>query len=195
MAVGFAVAGGQSQRMGEDKALLKWGASTLLDHTLERLRGACGEVRILSGPQPRYADRGVPVDVDAVAGAGAASGLLTGLAHLHATQAHGPGLFLAVDLPEAPIPLLAHLLALAADFDAVVPISAGGPEPLCAAYGVACLAPLRAHLARGDCKLTCFWPDVRVREVGVRELQAFGDPALMFRNVNTPEEYRSATER
>lgn len=186
MAVGFAVAGGRSRRMGRDKALLPWGTGTLLDHTLARLREACGDVRILCGPEPRYADRGVPEYVDEVADAGALGGVLTGLSRIGDATS---GLFLAVDLPHVPVALLRHLLALVADFDAVVPVSAAGPEPLAAVYASSCLEPIRTRLARAEFKMTCFWPDVRVREVCVPELQAFGDPALLFRNLNTPDDY------
>ena len=65
--VGFVVAGGQSRRMGRDKALLPWNGGTLLDHAVTRLRAVCRDVRVLSGADRRYADRGLPVDVDAIA--------------------------------------------------------------------------------------------------------------------------------
>ena len=51
--VGFVGAGGHSRRMGRDKALLRWGGGTLLDHAITRLRAVCLEVRILSGREPR----------------------------------------------------------------------------------------------------------------------------------------------
>lgn len=185
MIVGFALAGGGSRRMGRDKALLPWAQATLLDHTLDRLREVCGEVRILSGAGPRYADRGVPVDVDAVEGGGPLAGVAAGL--------EGAGerlsLFLAVDLPFVPAGLLRRLVELLPGFDAVVPVTADGAHPLCAAYGPACLAPIRRRLRAGERKMTCFWPDVRVREVGPDELAALGDPETMLRNVNTPEDY------
>ena len=117
MAVGFAVAGGHSRRMGRDKALLPWGESTLLDHTLARLREACGEVRILTGPTARYADRGLPVDADLIPGTGPLGGLYTGLLHL---TSGALGLFLAVDLPRVPVSLLQALLDLAEGFDVVI---------------------------------------------------------------------------
>lgn len=188
MATGFVVAGGRSRRMGRDKALLPWGNTTLLDHALLRLGGVCREVRILSGPEPRYLDHGVPVDADVVADAGAAGGLLTGLARLGS----GPGLFLAVDLPFVTLPLLRHLLALAGEVDAVVPVSRGGPEPLCAVYGRACLEPVRRCVASGELKLTAFWSEVRVREVREDELATFGAPDELFSNLNTPGEYQSS---
>ncbi len=183
--VGFAVAGGRSARMGRDKALLPWGEATLLDHALARLSAACSEVLILSGPVSRYADRGVAVAVDLVPEAGALGGVLTGLARLTT----GPGLFLAIDLPFVPEALLRELLRLGEGYDAVVPLWAGGPEPLCAVYGPGCLKSVRLCIERGAFKMTSFWPDVRVREMSMSELEAFGDPALLFRNVNTPEDY------
>jgi molybdopterin-guanine dinucleotide biosynthesis protein A len=40
--------------------------------------------------------------------------------------------------------------------------------------------------------MTSFWPDVRVHEAQGAELTAFGDPARLFSNVNTPEDYARA---
>jgi molybdopterin-guanine dinucleotide biosynthesis protein A len=51
-AAGLVVAGGQSRRMGRDKAVLPWAGSTLLDVALERLRACCAPVGILCGPEP-----------------------------------------------------------------------------------------------------------------------------------------------
>ena len=191
MSVGFAVAGGRSLRMGRDKALLEWGTSTLLDHTLDRLRAACSDVRILSGPEPRYADRRLTVLVDALPDGGPLAGVCSGLASAPGRA----GIFLAVDLPFVPAELLSLLLELARDFDAVVPVTADGAHPLCAVYGPGCLAPIRRRLAAGERKMTCFWPDVRVREAGPAELAGFGDPAVLLRNVNTPEDYDGAVPR
>lgn len=184
-AVGFAVAGGRSLRMGQDKALLHWRGTTLLDHTLDRLRQVCTEVRVLSGSEIRYADRGVPVDVDVVASAGPLGGVYTGLLRL----ADAPGLFLAVDVPFVPVTLLRRLLELAQGADAAVPVTADGAHPLCAVYRRTCLEPIRRRLDAGENRMTSFWPDVRVRELGGDELREHGDPALVLGNVNAPEDY------
>ncbi len=190
-AIGFVVAGGQSRRMGKDKALLAWGPSTLLDEALSRLGQVVADVRILAGSKPAYLDRGRPVHTDALEGGGALGGIYTGLLQLE----RAPGLFLGVDLPFVPASLLARLLELAPGHDAVVPVSPGGPEPLCAVYAPACREPIRRCLDGWQLKMTGFWPDVRVREVGLSELKAFGDPGLMFQNLNTPEDYEEAAGR
>jgi molybdopterin-guanine dinucleotide biosynthesis protein A len=180
--VGFVVAGGESLRMGRDKALLPWGGADLLHHAAARLREVTDEVRILCGPATRYLERGLRVHADVVAGAGPLGGVLTGLT----AAAARPGLFLAVDLPHVPVALLARLVERVEGWDAVVPVSPRGPEPLCAVYGPACREPIRRRVAAGDLKMTAFWPEVRVLEVGPEELRAFGDLGRMFRNLNEP---------
>jgi molybdopterin-guanine dinucleotide biosynthesis protein A len=104
----------------------------------------------------------------------------------------GPVLLLGVDLPLVPPALLARLLELAPGSDAVVPISSRGREPVCALYGAACREPVRRRVASGELKMTAFWPDVRVREVGPSEMSAFGDPGELFLNVNAPADYERA---
>lgn len=189
--VGFVVAGGRSARMGRDKALLPWAQATLLDHALRRLRAVTSDVRVLCGPEPRYAECGAPVvpDLAADAGSGALAGVRAGL------EAAGGrvGLFLAVDLPHVPPELLAALAEASTDADAVVPVTARGPEPLCAAYGPACREPVRRLVASGHPKMTGFWPEVRVREIGPAELARFGDPDHVFANLNTPDDYTRRT--
>ncbi len=182
--VAFVVAGGESLRMGRDKALLPWGNADLLDHAVARLRAVAADVRILCGPERRYVERGLPVEPDVVADAGPLAGVLAGLA----AATGRAGLFLAVDLPDVPIALLARLVERAEGWDAVVPVSPRGPEPLCAVYGPGCLEPIRARIEAGDFKMTAFWPDVRVLQLPPDELGEFGDPGEMFRNLNTPDD-------
>jgi molybdopterin-guanine dinucleotide biosynthesis protein A len=184
--VGFVVAGGQSRRMGRDKALLPWEDRTLLDHAIARLRRVTDDVRVLCGPQARYESHGVPVVPDVVENQGALGGVLSGLL----VQDRPLGLFLAVDLPGVPAGLLeALVVAAAAGFDAVVPVWSRGAEPLCAVYSTACLEPIRRRLAAGDAKMTSFWPDVRVREWGTAEMGRFGEPSDLFANLNDPDDY------
>jgi hypothetical protein len=45
----------------------------------------------------------------------------------------------------------------------------------------------------GEMRMTSFWPDVRVLELGEAELRAFGDPEGFFRNLNTPADLEDAS--
>jgi molybdopterin-guanine dinucleotide biosynthesis protein A len=146
--VGFVVAGGHSRRMGRDKALLRWGGGTLLDHAITRLRAVCREVRILSGREPRYADRGLPVDIDGVADGGPLAGLATALS----VAAPRAVLLLGVDMPFVTVALLARLRDALAGADAVVPVLAAGAEPLCAATRIRAAPPSRRRSPRGSAR-------------------------------------------
>lgn len=180
-------AGGASRRMGRDKALLPWGASTLLGHAVARLRDAVGEVVILGGAAARYEGHGAPALADLHPGQGPLGGLLTALAALGGREAV---LLLGVDVPFATVPVLRQLVEAAhAGDDVVVPLTAEGPQPLCALYRATCLEPVRRSLERGDRRMTAFWPELSVRRLGREELLPQGDPELLFRNLNTPEEY------
>ena len=189
-AVGFVAAGGRSRRMGRDKALLPWGGGTLLDHAVARLRAVSSEVRVLSGSEARYGDRGLPVDLDSEPEAGPLAGLAAALA----VAAPRPALLLAVDMPFVTRELLRGLRDALPGWDAVVPATDAGPEPLCAAYAAACLEPVRAALAAGERKMTAFWGGVRVRMLAGADLDRFGDPDRLFRNLNHPSDYAAAGE-
>jgi molybdopterin-guanine dinucleotide biosynthesis protein A len=182
--VGFAVAGGESRRMGSDKARLRWGPGDLLDHALARLSVVAPDVRILCGPKARYTERGRAVCPDVVEGGGALAALVTALRDLADDQT---AVLLAVDLPLVSPDLLRHLLARASGVDAVVPVSAAGAEPFAAVYHASCRPAVERAWSEGRLKMTAFWPDVRVREAAAGELAPFGPDA--FANVNTPEEY------
>jgi molybdopterin-guanine dinucleotide biosynthesis protein A len=186
--LGLVLCGGRSGRMGRDKALLPWAGSDLLGHAIARLAGVASDVVLLCGPARRYAERGLPVLPDRDEDGGPVAGLEAGLAHASGRAV----VLLAVDLPLVPAALLRALVDGLDGRDAAVPVTPRGREPLCAAYGPACLGALRARVAAGERKMSAFWPDVRVREVGPAALAAFGDPETMFLNVNEPGDLERA---
>jgi molybdopterin-guanine dinucleotide biosynthesis protein A len=170
--------------MGRDKALLPWGDTDLLGHALARLRAVTEDVRILCGPKRRYEDRNTPLVLDRVEAVGPIAGILAGL-----ESADGrAGLFLAVDMPGVPVGLLSRLAEVAEGYDAVVPASPRGPEPLCAVYAPSCLEPLRLRIAGRDLRMATFWSELRTRVVDREEVRRFGDPEAVFQNVNAPED-------
>lgn len=180
--VGVVLAGGESTRMGVDKALLRVGDDTLVASAARRLKAALREVVI--------ADRGRGLvagtrSVDDAAVAGPAAGLL-GAALAFPGR---PLLALACDLPAVPVELLIYLAQLAPRADLVVPASgARRLEPLCARWGPRALARLEARAAAGRAALhaVAASDDLVVRRVETSELARFGTPEALFRNLNTP---------
>ncbi|MEW6724213.1 MAG: molybdenum cofactor guanylyltransferase [Bacillota bacterium] len=94
----------------------------------------------------------------------------------------------AVDLPFFPSALGLFLLERLEESlsSAVVPRLGPHWEPLAAAYHRSCL--IQQTVARGEKKGSAFYGLVQVVPIGERGCRAFGDPARLFHNINTPEE-------
>jgi molybdopterin-guanine dinucleotide biosynthesis protein A len=103
-AAGFVLAGGQSSRMGQDKALLSFAGQPLVANALFILRQA-GLAASIAGASSSFADF-APLVEDAQPGLGPLSGLCAALASTPARHA----VFLPVDLPLLPASLIAFLL-------------------------------------------------------------------------------------
>ena len=104
-------------------------------------------------------------------------------------------LILAADVPRCPESFLAALIdvAEAIHAPAVVPVSGGRPQPLCAVWRRSALAPLRSRLGAGDYSLVAALQALHAVLIPeeVTAAMAGGAPENFF-NVNTPEEYRGA---
>lgn len=131
---------------------------------------------------------GLRVIGDVVPDLGSLGGILT------AVEAAGPVLCVAWDMPFVPAGLLRDLAAGLASADAVLPESDSrrGLEPLCAAYGPACAPAIRAAVARGDRRAIGFHPDVRLTRLERSRVLQYGDPGVVFFNVNTPSDLARA---
>ncbi len=179
------LAGGKSERMGRDKALLTRGGVTLLEHTLQTVSEISREIIVVADRADRYplaTGRGV---ADRFPGAGPLGGVITGLELL----GEGAHLAVACDMPSLQLPVLRYLLSLTDDAtDCVVPLVGGRLEPLCAVYRSSALTPLRDCFEEGERALHRALRRLRLRSVDEAALRAL-DPGLRcFRNLNTPEE-------
>jgi molybdopterin-guanine dinucleotide biosynthesis protein A len=97
-------------------------------------------------------------------------------------------------MPFVPAGLLTRLRELGDGADVVVPESGSrrGVEPLCAYYAPSCLPAIERSLAAGDLRVIGFHEHVRVARLPADEVSAFGDPELMFMNVNAPDDLARA---
>jgi molybdopterin-guanine dinucleotide biosynthesis protein A len=180
------LAGGKATRLqGRDKSALVLGGESILTRQLRELAQVTGDVMIVGGHPSRERIGTARVVTDRIRESGPLGGLHAALA-----EALGTALVVvACDMPNISAPFLSHLLTLTCEADVVVPKTAGGYHPMCAAYTRACLEPVTRRLADGRLKMTGLFEDVRVRIVTAQEIGAFGDPDQLLANVNTPDEY------
>jgi molybdopterin-guanine dinucleotide biosynthesis protein A len=178
------LAGGRASRFGgRDKSRLFVEGRSIFDREIAELSKMADEL-LLVGGTPRD---GVRFIADLVPGCGPLGGL-----HAALTAAAGETtIVVACDMPYLSAPFLAHLAALAADADAVVPHTERGYHPLCAAYTRAAIEPIARRLAAGRLAMMDLLTDVRLRVVAADEIARFGDPHRLLANVNTPAEHES----
>jgi molybdopterin-guanine dinucleotide biosynthesis protein A len=137
------IAGGQSSRMGRDKAWLDWRGEALWQHQLGKLMELDPAKLLLSCREEQKLH----------------SGPLPALARC-LDHAQLPVLALAVDMPHVTVALLRELLDLSIGTTfGVVFHGADGYEPLCALYPPAALPLLRGSLARGNLRMQAFVQD------------------------------------
>jgi molybdopterin-guanine dinucleotide biosynthesis protein A len=178
------LAGGQSRRMGQDKAHLPTGAGTLLERIVDRLSPVVDEVIVAGGPPLSIPEvRWVP---DARPSAGPLAGMAAGLAALGGDL----GWIVACDLPDVEPRIGDLLFASATDVDAVVPRLDGRPECLCAVYRASLAGRILTMLDAGDRRVTSLLDGIRVRYVEAAELRRVDPDLRSFRNLNTPDEYQ-----
>ena len=182
----FILAGGKSSRMGGDKALLKFGAESLIESSIRMFQQLTPDIRIVGDPQ-RYSRFGVPVTADCVPSCGPLSGIYTGLKN----SSNRSNLFLACDMPLMRPELFRLLLSKAFGTDAVVVrFDDGFVEPLSSIYSISCLPAIEANFAAERFKISDFFSKVAVTYVDEKELNDNGLSREIFTNVNTPEEFR-----
>lgn len=184
-------AGGQSSRMGQDKALMPFLGRPLIARQVERLLPlGAGLVVVTNHPQD-YAFLGLPLIADDAPGQGLLVGLRSAFQAIRAPLAA----VVACDMPFL-LPALLRAqreLLLREGADVVIPRSPHGLEPLHMVYRVAaCLPAIEAAIQAGERRPISWLPQVKAREMTVEEVAAYDPDFRSFINVNTPEEFRQA---
>ncbi|UCF20735.1 MAG: molybdenum cofactor guanylyltransferase [Gemmatimonadota bacterium] len=186
--LGVLLAGGQNRRYdGRPKALEEVGGRPIAARAIAALKGATDRVVLVANDAQLYAPLGLETRPDLRPGAGALAGIHTAVTWARELGFRG-ALVAACDMPFLVTGLLRLICEDAGEDEAVVPESEShrGLEPLCAFYGSACLPAIESALAGGDNRVIAFYPQVTVRRIPRVEIAAFGDPRLLFLNVNTP---------
>lgn len=201
-AAGFVLAGGNSTRMGHDKALLPFQGRPLIGHAIAILRQS-GIPAAIVGDRPDLSAYG-PVILDEETGRGPLQGVCRALALSDAELA----VFLSVDTPLLPANLLEYLVQHAAITGSAVTLPAvnGFPQSFpCAlrrerlpalereirAGNYGCFAAFRAAAHEAGQALSIL-PVELLAQAGHIDHPAGLPPAAWFLNVNTPEDLAAA---
>jgi len=176
------LAGGESRRMGRDKATIEFDGRPLWKRQLEILR-ALGpkEICVSARTNPSWLPKDAELLLDDPPSRGPLSGLTKALAAMRTTHL----IALAVDMPFMTSEQLAILRELAAESRGVVPVIGERAEPLAAIYPAEAAVDFANALAGTDFSLQ---PVIRnlAAEEKVRLLAVPAQDEGLYRSVNEP---------
>ena len=172
------LAGGESRRMGQDKSLLPFAGTTLVEHIAAQLRPVAREVRISTADAQRHAHLGLPLVPDLRPGLGPLMGIASGL---HSSSRDWT-LVVATDIPVLPLALLPLMWVKTVEAPCVVPQTSDGRlQPLFALYHRRLADEILSFLERGERRVLDF-----VAGCGASILPA---PEVKIANLNNAADY------
>ena len=184
-------AGGQSSRMGEDKALKPFLGRPLIQRVIERLTPIADEIIVTTNRPEDYLFLNLRLFSDLKPGRGALGGLYTAIA----SAAHPTVAVVACDMPFASASFIetAARLLVEEKADVVIAKSEEGYEPLHAVYRrETCLPAIESTIDADQWRVIAWFPKVKVRVLTKEEMKQSDPSGLAFWNVNTPEEFAKA---
>ena len=182
---GVVQAGGKSIRMGgAPKALVALGGRSIIERVVDAVRAVTGDVLIVTNTPALYAHLGLPMVPDVFPDHGSLGGIYSGLAAVPGDAAFT----VACDMPFLSVEVVRLVASRAAEADVVIPQIAGQWETLHACYAKSCLGPIERRLRSGRLKIIGFFDEVRVLAITEAQIARLCDPAVVFMNVNTPDE-------
>jgi molybdopterin-guanine dinucleotide biosynthesis protein A len=186
-------AGGESQRMGANKALLPFLGVPLIERVIERVQPIADELLITTNHPGGFEYLRLPLIPDETPGQGALMGLYSALRAVSLPYVA----VIACDMPFVNPELVAYQFdcLVNEDVDLVIPKTEQGYEPFHAVYRrETCLPAVSEALRSGKKRMISWYDQVRVRELTQTELRLFDPHGRAFLNVNTPDEFQDAEQ-
>jgi molybdopterin-guanine dinucleotide biosynthesis protein A len=187
---GIILAGGRSQRMGTNKALLPLpgqASETFLSRLVSTLAPLCAEILVVARDPAQFAGVVLPdtrIVFDEKPGGGPLMGLYSGLNAMQSTTA----LVVAVDMPFVQPALLAFLLAHHQENTLLVPVVGGIPQVLLAIYPRSILPQIETLLEQGKRAPRALLEVAPVRYIEEERLREVDPQLRSFVGINTPQD-------
>jgi len=176
------LAGGESKRMGEDKASLTLANDSLLHHAIHNLQPLFASLLVsVHRPIPQLS---LPQLCDQGSARGPIMGIATAL-----KQVTTPWLFvLACDMPLMTASVVRMMADRRADYHAVVPSVDGVLQPLAAFYSTECLPLMASHIALGHRSLQGVIRQLKARIIAEEEIRRCDPTLLSFMDIDTRDD-------
>jgi len=177
------LAGGKSTRFGSDKGLELFRGKPLVMRVLDVFKPLKIPIFIVSD-NPDYQNFDAPIVKDEFKSIGPLGGLYSALQY--STTSHC--FCVACDMPFLDVRLFQKMMDFA-EFEAVIPVFKGRPQPLAGCYQKSALPAIEQQISQGEYKMTNAIEHLHHHWLDVDENCEFYDSQL-FANINTREEWK-----
>ncbi len=181
---GIVLAGGQSTRMGKDKASLPWKGSDLLNEVLSRLAPVCRELIVVSNVSRKIVLPNVRVVPDNYNFCGPLAGMQAGIC----ASNYAYNFIAGCDMPYINTQTVAYIGTTALGYDAAVPFIDGHFNPLHGVYHRNCLAYIEQLLGQGSYRIADFYNKIKLRYISIEEISQYDPELKTLTNINTPDD-------
>ena len=179
------LAGGRSGRLGQDKALLKFNETSLLDHIYSQLSTINNHIRVIGEQRKNVQIDPALFEPDLIQNIGPIGGLYTAL-----SLSPYPAMIVPCDMPFLESE---HIKYLIQNFDslhdATIAVPSKGIEPLLGIYNPKTLPIIKGFINRQDYALYKFLESITTKFV---DFKNFAFNSTIFFNINTLSDYKKA---
>lgn len=180
----YILCGGQSKRMGQDKALVSIHGKPMIEYVIEVAQKVTNKLYLV-GNKIEYKDFGCPIISDLVTNKGPMGGIFTALKNANSPTI----LILSCDIPFISTKTLHKLIeSIDGQNSAFLLKTNKGLQPLAGVYKKELIPELEEHLKQNELKLKSFINNVKAKTVFLEnEEEVF--------NVNNTQELQLITEK
>ncbi|MBJ6727122.1 molybdenum cofactor guanylyltransferase [Geomonas sp. Red875] len=187
---GVILAGGQSRRMGSNKAVLPYGGVPLIERIYRQMSELFVETVVVTNTPELYPFLPCPKVKDQYPGMGP-------LAGIHAALNYSRTRYIAVvacDMPWISTRLIRELAGFRDGSDVILPEGDHGLEPLHAIYSKECIPFIEESLNADRRRIVSFFDRVKVQVMTLDQTSQIEPSLRAFRNINTVQEYQQSLE-
>ncbi|MEZ5046414.1 MAG: molybdenum cofactor guanylyltransferase [Chitinophagaceae bacterium] len=177
----YILAGGKSQRMGEDKGLILVHNKALINYVIDACKKVCDQVFIVTN-QDIYKQFELPLIADTIQDAGPAGGIDSILQHSKTEK----NLVVSCDMPCVDPFSIKKLIEESKSFDITIPLHEPYMEPLLGVYSKQIASQWRSEIWKGNFKLSDIIAQFAVNFVDAKQLLKYNKH--LFANMNNPDD-------
>jgi molybdopterin-guanine dinucleotide biosynthesis protein A len=175
------LAGGKNSRMGGfTKSFLKFKDEYFFQRILEEFKNF-DRIAIISNEKKLYKKYEVESFEDIIKDKGPLGGIYTALSSINDSC-----FIVACDMPFLSQEKLLSFYNYLDNYDVIIPLYKGRPQPLCALYNISVLKYIKEAIDNNDLKIMIPLKKAKIKFIDI-------DDDKLFININTPEEYRLLT--